>query len=371
MTTGSSTMKFIYINDLVKHIFNYAYTIRNSERRFSDLHSSEELHLFHTLAQMLFKSAILVSNRHKIRRLALPLDSNSNFDFAVQTIATYLEYFMSFEFHKEWVRSKSLEIARRVVNNPELQQTEYNSIDLLIDISYEDFVPFLKKNGAQNSKIHQYWKAVHKIQDRLKDGRCQYFLSLSFKVFETDPTQLLEIGFAYLTRTTCSDNYEYFAKHYVIKENEHLTNTKYVQSHTNSFSFGKSEILTLEYALRSLQSYFSEAMSHPDDFYVVVFGSHLHLRHFQELKVPKKLKYIHETICSFFDEDKRKTNVWDVMKKYREYHREDKFSSLHTAYYEDDADFFSEDSFLGNAGNDSVATMRIFEHQISKRNNFY
>ncbi len=78
-------------------------------------------------------------------------------------------------------------IARRVVNNPELQQTEYNSIDLLIDISYEDFVPFLKKNGAQNSKIHQYWKAVHKIQDRLKDGHCQYFLSLSFKVFETDP----------------------------------------------------------------------------------------------------------------------------------------------------------------------------------------
>lgn len=59
------------------------------------------------------------------------------------------------------------------------------------------------------------------------------------------------------------------------------------------------------------------------------------------------------------------------MKKYREYHREDKFSSLHTAYYEDEADFFSEDSFLGNAGNDSVATMRIFEHQISKRNNFY
>lgn len=344
------------------------FTVRVKLEKNFQIYPSEELHLFHTLARLCYEPVILVSSRHDIRRLALPLDSH----FSVDVVADYLEYFMSFEFDKDWERSKSLNIARRILTNPELQQTEYNSIDPLHHISYEELIPFLKKNAAQNHTIREYWETVEKIQDRLKDDHCQYFLSLNFKVLETDPTKLLEIGLIYSTQNSLSvKDYKSVAKHYVIKEHEHLKNKKYVQSRTKSFVFGETETIKLEYALLSLYYYFSVGMHHSDDFYVVVFGSHIHLRHFGELKVPKEVKNIHKRIYSYFDENRcdtlqPKANIWDVMKKHREFHREDKFSSLETVYNQYYADSFDEANVLGNAGNDAAATIRIFKKQIFK-----
>ncbi|KAJ1975165.1 hypothetical protein H4R35_003274 [Dimargaris xerosporica] len=74
-----------------------------------------------------------------------------------------------------------------------------------------------------------------------------YTLALDIEAYERDQNKLTEIGW-----TIDNANAPRISRHYVVRENVHLRNGRYVPDHKFDFNFGRTETLSLECILQHL-----------------------------------------------------------------------------------------------------------------------
>lgn len=98
------------------------------------------------------------------------------------------------------------------------------------------------------------------------------FISLDVEAFERNQTKVLEIGWIFFDSHIGPQNLS--ARHFVVKENLHLKNGKYVPDHRFEFGFGRTETLHLREIIAQLCADLSTEGSDGDEERVNVLIGH-------------------------------------------------------------------------------------------------
>ncbi len=338
--------RFIDVNALVKNVYNTSHSDRNYSDRFEDLSTGDQNRIIFSFVEELFAYNVklfLGTQPSQIRHIVVNGQANG-------TRRAFFVFYIRFikeEFSKTLNFEKAITITSKI-----LSQFESEYYTWIEQIEMEDPLDIarLKRLFKNNKKSNESIRALQSTQNRLRNEGYHYYLAISIKVYEENPSILLELGISLYN----SRSERISTRHYIVEENSHLYNKTHVQDYRDCFHFGQSKTVSL----RKCFSVLLNAIQ-LKDIALVCFGSYVHLRLLQNLEFDEYDKYegyFHNKIINFIN----KMEVFDMMKMHREYHRRPRFSKLRKVA--DDLHVDIEEIQIGNAGNDAHIVMQIFQN---------
>lgn len=160
--------------------------------------------------------------------------------------------------------------------------------------------------------------------------KCDENVFIDLEWFEFDQSRLLEIGWAIVSNQKITQT-----GHFIIKENSHLNNRKYVKSNKFNFKFGESQCLSEQDALAQIQTLISPRL-------VTGFACKQDLRFLRS----RGVHIPHHRV------------VADVQKQYKNFHQHDHVTSLTKACAAVGTEIIP--TLAHNAGNDAYFTAELF-----------
>eukprot|EP01040_Poterioochromonas_malhamensis_P007438 gene7438-8021_t len=269
---------------------------------------------------------------------------NANANATHRAFSEFYIRFIKEEFSKTLSQEKANMITSKILS--QFESVYYHSID---PIEMENLTQ-LRGLFKNNKKSNELIRTIESTRERLRDEGYHYYLAISVKVYEGDPSILLELGTALYNSRSESIS----TRHYIVEEYSHLRNKTRVQDYRDCFQFGRSKTVSL----RKCFSILLNALQ-LDDVALVCFGSHINLRLLQGLKFDEYADqevYLHNKITDAIDD----MEVFDMMKTHREYYRHPRFSKLQKVAEDLHVDI--KDIRIGNAGNDANIVMQIFQN---------